>query len=137
HRHGQPCLRHPAVPVPRLRQGRRRQPAVRQLLGRRKDPSALDRQIPTQLGGPSGDGPPSSIPEQGSDKRMRGTLIYIGQRLVLIAITTVLVSSIVFVLLHQIPGNAFLNETRQSPQTLAAELHHYGLDLPLQQQYLN
>ena len=48
-----------------------------------------------------------------------------------------LVSSIVFLLLHQIPGNAFLNETRQSPQTLAAELHHYGLDLPLQQQYVN
>ena len=68
---------------------------------------------------------------------MRGTLLYIGQRLILIAITTVLVSSIVFVLLHQIPGNAFLNETRQSPQTLAAELHHYGLDLPLQQQYVN
>ncbi|TME48196.1 MAG: ABC transporter permease, partial [Chloroflexi bacterium] len=68
---------------------------------------------------------------------MRGTLLYIGQRLILIAITTVLVSSIVFLLLHQIPGNAFLNETRQSPQTLAAELHHYGLDLPLQQQYLN
>ena len=68
---------------------------------------------------------------------MRGSLIYIGQRLVLIAITTVLVSSIVFVLLHQIPGNAFLNETRQSPQTLAAELHHYGLDKPLQSQYFN
>jgi len=68
---------------------------------------------------------------------MRGTLLYIGQRLILIAITTVLVSSIVFLLLHQIPGNAFLNETRQSPQTLAAELHHYGLDLPLQQQYVN
>ncbi|HEX2679801.1 MAG TPA: ABC transporter permease [Candidatus Dormibacteraeota bacterium] len=68
---------------------------------------------------------------------MRGTLLYIGQRLVLIAITTVLVSSIVFLLLHQIPGNAFLNETRQTPQTLAAELHHYGLDLPLQTQYAN
>ena len=68
---------------------------------------------------------------------MRGTFIYVGQRLVLIGVTTVLVSSIVFVLLHQIPGNAFLNETRQSPQTLAAELHHYGLDLPLQQQYVN
>ena len=68
---------------------------------------------------------------------MRGTLLYVGQRLVLIAITTVLVSSIVFLLLHQIPGNAFLNETRQSPQTLAAELHHYGLDLPLQTQYIN
>src|SRR5207253_8202452 len=68
---------------------------------------------------------------------MRGTLLYIGQRLVLIAITTVLVSSIVFLLLHQIPGNAFLNETRQSEETLRAELHHYGLDLPLPQQYAN
>ena len=68
---------------------------------------------------------------------MRGTLLYIGQRLVLIAVTTVLVSSIVFLLLHQIPGNAFLNETRQTPQALAAELHRYGLDLPLQSQYVN
>src|SRR5438552_17911943 len=68
---------------------------------------------------------------------MRGTLLYIGQRLILIAITTVLVSSIVFLLLHQIPGNAFLHETRPSPQTLAAELHHYRLDLPLQQQYVD
>ena len=68
---------------------------------------------------------------------MRGTLLYIGQRLVLIAVTTVLVSSVVFVLLHQIPGNAFLNETRTSEATLRAELHHYGLDLPLQQQYTN
>ncbi len=66
---------------------------------------------------------------------MRGTLLYIGQRLVLIAITTVLVSSVVFLLLHQIPGNAFLNETRQTPQSLAAQLHHYGLDKPLPQQY--
>jgi oligopeptide transport system permease protein len=68
---------------------------------------------------------------------MRGTILYIGQRLVLIAITTVLVSSIVFVLLHQIPGNAFLNETRTTPEALAADLRHYGLDKPLQTQYLN
>src|SRR2546428_3626551 len=68
---------------------------------------------------------------------MRGTLLYIGQRLVLIAITTVLVSSIVFLLLHQIPGNAFLNETRQTEASLAAQMHHYGLDLPLPQQYWN
>lgn len=68
---------------------------------------------------------------------MRGTLSYVGQRLVLIAVTTVLVSSIVFLLLHQIPGNAFLNETRQTPRALAAELHHFGLDLPLSQQYTN
>ena len=67
----------------------------------------------------------------------RGTVSYIGQRLILIAVTTVLVSSIVFLLLHQIPGNAFLNETRTSPQSLAANLHHYGLDLPLPQQYVN
>ena len=67
----------------------------------------------------------------------RGTISYIGQRLVLIAITTVLVSSIVFLLLHQIPGNAFLNETRTSAESLAANLHHYGLDLPLPQQYAN
>jgi len=68
---------------------------------------------------------------------MRGTLLYIGQRLILIAITTVLVSSIVFLLLHQIPGNAFLNETRTSPEALAEDLRHYGLDQPLPTQYLN
>jgi len=68
---------------------------------------------------------------------MRGTLLYIGQRLILIAITTVLVSSIVFLLLHQIPGNAFLNETRTSPEALAEDLRHYGLDKPLPTQYLN
>ena len=68
---------------------------------------------------------------------MRGTLLYIGQRLILIAITTVLVSSIVFLLLHQIPGNAFLNETRTTPQALAADLRHYGLDRPLHIQYFS
>ena len=67
----------------------------------------------------------------------RGTVSYIGQRLVLIAITTVLVSSIVFILLHQIPGSAFVNETRQTPESLAASIHHYGLDVPLYQQYTN
>src|SRR5947207_2643498 len=67
---------------------------------------------------------------------MRGTLLYIGQRLILIAITTVLVSSIVFLLLHQIPGNAFLIETRTSPEAVAEELRHYGLDKPRPTQYL-
>src|SRR5712692_10886035 len=83
-------------------------------------------------------GPFSQGHEGRQGKRMtRGTASYIGQRLVLIAVTTVLVSSIVFLLLHQIPGNAFLNETRTSPEALAANLHHYGLDLPLSQQYAN
>src|ERR1700737_4113653 len=67
----------------------------------------------------------------------RGTISYIGQRLVLIAVTTVLVSSVVFLLLPQIPGTASLNETRTSAESLAATLHHYGLDLPLPQQYAN
>src|ERR1700674_1467475 len=68
---------------------------------------------------------------------MRGTLIYVSQRLVLIAVTTVLVSSIVFLLLHQIPGNAFLNETRQNQQSIAAQRHYYGLDLPPPTQSIN
>ena len=67
----------------------------------------------------------------------RGTAFYIGQRLILIALTTLLVSSIVFILLHQIPGSAFLNETRSTPESLAANLRHYGLDQPLHQQYVN
>src|SRR6266516_5133093 len=67
---------------------------------------------------------------------VRRTLIYAGKRLVLIAITTWMVSSIVFLLLHQLPGNAFLNENRQTAHELAAQLHQYGLDLPLRQQYL-
>jgi oligopeptide transport system permease protein len=68
---------------------------------------------------------------------MRGIVVYIVRRLFLIAIATVLVSSIVFLLLHQLPGNAFLNENRQTEHEVAVQLHHYGLDLPLPQQYWN
>jgi oligopeptide transport system permease protein len=68
---------------------------------------------------------------------MRGIVVYFVRRLFLIAIATVLVSSIVFLLLHQLPGNAFLNENRQTAHEVAAQLHHYGLDLPLPQQYWN
>jgi ABC-type dipeptide/oligopeptide/nickel transport system permease component len=71
------------------------------------------------------------------DEPMRLIALYIARRLLLIAIATVLVSSIVFLLLHQLPGNAFLNENRQTEHEVAAQLHHYGLDLPLGQQYLN
>src|SRR5437867_7796855 len=65
----------------------------------------------------------------------RGTLGYIGQRFVLIAVTAILVSSIVFIGIHQLPGNAFLSERRSSPQVQAALLHHYGLDRPWPEQY--
>ena len=67
----------------------------------------------------------------------RGTLVYIGQRLLLIAFTALIVSSIVFVGVHQLPGNAFLSERRSNPAAEAAQLHHYGLDLPWPIQYWN
>ena len=50
----------------------------------------------------------------------RGTLVYIGQRFVLIALTALLVSSIVFIGVHQLPGNAFLTERRSTPAREAA-----------------
>ena len=67
----------------------------------------------------------------------RGTLIYIGQRLLLITLTALIVSSVVFIGVHQLPGNAFLSERRTNPAAQAALLHHYGLDLPWPVQYLN
>lgn len=67
----------------------------------------------------------------------RGTLAYIGQRFVLIALTALLVSSIVFVAVHQLPGNAFLSERQSSPQREAELMHHYGLDKSLPQQYFD
>ena len=65
----------------------------------------------------------------------RGALLYIGQRLVLIAFTAIAVSSIVFLGIHRLPGDALLNERRPDPGAERELLHHYGLDLPLAQQY--
>ena len=67
----------------------------------------------------------------------RGTLVYIGQRLILITLTALIVSSIVFIGVHQLPGNAFLSERRTNPDAQAQLLHHYGLDLPWPVQYAN
>ena len=66
----------------------------------------------------------------------RGTLIYAAQRLVLITVTAVVVSSVVFIGIHQLPGNALASERRLNPATEQALLHHYNLDLPWPQQYL-
>jgi oligopeptide transport system permease protein len=66
----------------------------------------------------------------------RGTLVYAFQRLVLITFTAVVVSSIVFIGVHQLPGNAFASEHRATAGTEAALLHHYHLDLPWPQQYV-
>ena len=66
----------------------------------------------------------------------RGTLVYAAQRLVLISLTAFVVSSIVFIGVHQLPGNALASERRINPATEAALLHHYHLDVPWPQQYL-
>lgn len=63
-----------------------------------------------------------------------GTLIYIGQRTVLILFTVLAVSSVVFIGIHQLPGNAFVSE-RLRPDQMAVLLHAYGLDRPLWIQY--
>jgi oligopeptide transport system permease protein len=65
----------------------------------------------------------------------RGTLLYIVQRLALISLTALVVSSIVFIGVHQLPGDAFLSEHRSSDEAERALLHHYHLDLPLPEQY--
>ena len=65
----------------------------------------------------------------------RGTLIYAAQRLVLITLTAIAVSSIVFIGIHQLPGSALASERRNNPASEAALLHRYHLDLPWPQQY--
>jgi ABC-type dipeptide/oligopeptide/nickel transport system permease component len=64
----------------------------------------------------------------------RGTLIYIGQRLLLILFTVFMVSFGVFYVVHLLPGNAFVSD-RVHGQALDILLHQYGLDLPIPVQY--
>jgi len=66
----------------------------------------------------------------------KGMAIYIGQRIVLIAFTVLVVSSVVFLGIHRLPGDALLNEKVKGAAYLAL-LHHYGLDQPLYVQYEN
>jgi len=66
----------------------------------------------------------------------RGTLIYIGQRLVLIVFTVLVVSFGVFAVVHSLPGNAFVSD-RVHGNALQILLHQYGLDLPIPVQYWN
>ena len=66
----------------------------------------------------------------------KGTLVYIAQRLVLIVFTVVAVSSVVFVGIHRLPGDALMSE-RLRGQAYQLLLHHYGLDQPLLTQYWN
>jgi ABC-type dipeptide/oligopeptide/nickel transport system permease component len=64
----------------------------------------------------------------------RGTLIYIGQRVLLIGFTLLIVSFGVFYAVHSLPGNAFISEKLHG-ENLQAVLHSYGLDRPIPVQY--
>jgi ABC-type dipeptide/oligopeptide/nickel transport system permease component len=66
----------------------------------------------------------------------RGTLVYAAQRLVLITLTALIVSSIVFIGVHQLPGTALASERRINPEAELNLLRHYHLDLPWPQQYV-
>jgi ABC-type dipeptide/oligopeptide/nickel transport system permease component len=60
--------------------------------------------------------------------------MYIGQRMLMIAFTVLAVSSIVFLGIHRLPGDALFNEHLHGTQYQLL-LHHYGLDRPLWDQY--
>ncbi|MGH7775868.1 MAG: ABC transporter permease [Candidatus Dormibacterales bacterium] len=66
----------------------------------------------------------------------RGTLIYVGQRTVLIGFTVLAVSSVVFLGIHRLPGDALFSVHQRGGQYQLL-LHHYGLDQPLWVQYKN
>jgi ABC-type dipeptide/oligopeptide/nickel transport system permease component len=63
-----------------------------------------------------------------------GTLLYIGQRVLLIGFTVLAVSSIVFLGIHRLPGDALFNEHLHG-DAYRNLLHHYNLDQPLLVQY--
>ena len=64
----------------------------------------------------------------------RGTLIYISQRTLLIVFTVLIVSSVVFLGIHRLPGDALFSEHLHGDQ-YQQQLRHYGLDQPLAVQY--
>src|ERR1043166_5071589 len=66
----------------------------------------------------------------------KGTAIYIAQRLVIIVLATLGVSSLVFLGIHRLPGDALFSEHLHGDQ-YQQTLHHYGLDRPLWVQYLS
>jgi ABC-type dipeptide/oligopeptide/nickel transport system permease component len=66
----------------------------------------------------------------------KGTAIYVAQRIVMIGFTVLAVSSIVFLGIHRLPGDALFSEKVRGT-AYTALLHHYGLDQPLYLQYWN
>jgi len=65
----------------------------------------------------------------------RRAAVYLAQRLILVLLTTLVVSSAVFIGIHLLPGSPFVTTQRRSPQTVAMLNRVYHLNLPLVQQY--
>jgi oligopeptide transport system permease protein len=66
----------------------------------------------------------------------RISLRFLAYRLALVVAAMIIVSSIVFVGVHQLPGTAFLGNRKLDESAIAALMHRYGLDVPLPEQYL-
>src|SRR5258708_16191453 len=66
---------------------------------------------------------------------MRGTLIYTGQRLALIALTAGAGSSIVVIGIHLQPGTSLFTDRPSNPVRVQQLLHQFTVDLPWPQQY--
>jgi oligopeptide transport system permease protein len=65
----------------------------------------------------------------------RISLRFLAYRLALAVVATLIVSSIVFIGVHQLPGTAFLGDRKLDESAIAALMHRYGLDEPLLTQY--
>lgn len=62
------------------------------------------------------------------------SVLWLVRRFVSLALSVFLVSALVFVVIHRLPGSAFVSQ-RYNPVTLKEFERHYNLDLPLLQQY--
>ena len=66
------------------------------------------------------------------DSKMLG---YIVKRLLLAAVTVLLICTITFFVMHAVPGGPFVGEKATTPAVQAAMEAKYGLDKPLMEQY--
>jgi len=64
-------------------------------------------------------------------------IIYLAQRLGMMAVTLFAIITLTFFLMHAVPGGPFVSERMLAPEIAAALNAKYGLDLPIWQQYLN
>lgn len=65
-------------------------------------------------------------------------VVYIVQRIASLLLVMVVVTMLIFFLMHQVPGGPFdMTQQPLPPDAMANIMHKYGLDQPLWRQYLN